>query len=60
MIAQSKYWRGQKVYLKHGRGLLGPYLIADVVREKVYMLCTENFEPVQENAEIQESDLEAT
>ncbi|KAM5343688.1 hypothetical protein ACJ41O_012225 [Fusarium nematophilum] len=56
----SKYWRGQKVYLKYGRGLLGPYLIADVVREKVYVLCAEEtFELVHEGAEIQESDLEA-
>lgn len=58
LIEQSRFWTGQQVYLKDGRSIDGPYLIAEVKREKVYTLCTLTFEPVDNYEEKNESQLE--
>ncbi|KAH9995157.1 hypothetical protein F4779DRAFT_636690 [Xylariaceae sp. FL0662B] len=56
---QSKFWKDDQVYLVDGRGLLGPYKILDVVRLKVYTLCTLQGQVVGNGAEFAESRLQA-
>ncbi|KAI1391629.1 uncharacterized protein F4822DRAFT_427485 [Hypoxylon trugodes] len=55
----SKFWAHDQVYLIDGRGLVGPYKILAVVRTKVYTLCTLQGQPVGNDAEYAESQLQA-
>lgn len=45
------------MWLKSSRSLLGPYLIAQVVRQGVYKLSDNNGKPENNNSEVTDEDL---
>lgn len=55
---QSNFSVNDKVYLKAGRGLTGPYLIQAVVRAQVYTLCETNGDVANSGVGVRESDLQ--
>ncbi|OTA70085.1 hypothetical protein K449DRAFT_427595 [Hypoxylon sp. EC38] len=56
--AASNFVVNDKVYLKVGSTLTGPYRIAQVCRLKVYTLCDESGENVNNGLEVSEDSLQ--
>lgn len=55
---QSKFFASDSVYLKAGRGLTGPFCIAKVVGNQVYLLSHPNGEPANNGVAVAEKDLQ--
>ncbi|KAI0379234.1 hypothetical protein F5Y04DRAFT_260030 [Hypomontagnella monticulosa] len=55
---KSNFIVNDKVYLKIGSTLTGPYYVAKVCRIKVYTLCDESGEDVNDGLEVGEDSLQ--